>query len=190
MRSQRARQESDTPKLRATCAIDCSPWRGPTRSRQPGTPLGTAWACCWSFQRDRSLTGKEPTEAWAVPSERSSLQIALHIEHARVTVAEPGTYQEAGGAAVPFGSASCRAAHGFVLEPGNGSSGIRPAARKAASAVSAVQKRCPWAVAEQVRHPLPPLAMADRTGARSCPQGSCRLCHGTRHRCLDAAPAA
>ncbi len=43
IRSQRARQDSETPKLRATCAIDWSPWRA-TAITSPRNSLGTAWA--------------------------------------------------------------------------------------------------------------------------------------------------
>ncbi len=40
---------------------------GRPRSHRDGTPRDREWAGCRSFQRGRSLTGKESTEPWAVP---------------------------------------------------------------------------------------------------------------------------
>jgi len=65
---------------------------GRPRSRRDGTLSDKKWARCRSFQRGRSLAGKESTEPWAVPTaptagekneDQNSSRWPLHTRHSR-----------------------------------------------------------------------------------------------------------
>ena len=76
-----ARQDSKIPKPRATCATEASPLRATVMTSRRNS-AGNGLGAMLSFQRGRSLRGKESTEPGVVPGAGAST-IGSGVPHPR-----------------------------------------------------------------------------------------------------------